>query len=503
MAVNFAIFISVFSALGGLLFGLDVGYIAAIIECASFKRDVVHLKNWNDPQAQVSGSISGFVVGIFSLGCIIASFPVFSAYFLDTWGRKASLCLGTLVFSVGAILQAAAFSTTQMLTGRLIAGLSIGLLSNVVALYQSELSPASMRGSLTSIYQLMITVGIFTASFLNWMLVEGENGWRLAILVQLVPASALLLGMLCLPRSPRWLVNRGHFEEARDVLKSLRDSDAEADDEFQEIVASVEAVKIFGEPLWTELFEGRVAKLAALGIALALLSQLCGMNAFMYFGPRIFAAAGFAPVRFQMLITGVNVVATFPAIILADRCGRTALLMWGALGMTIASIIMGATGNSAFSKTSLGGLASDSTVAPKIIMVCVIVFCASFAASWGAMVWVYCAEIFPLKHRSRCMGLTTTAIWSGNYIIAQFTPMLLESIGFSTFYIFAAFSFIGLLLSLWIPETKGVLLEHINRLFDEKFGVEDTMHSINSGMGLRTNPITKVSSVYGTTASSS
>lgn len=498
MAARFAVFISVFSALGGLLFGLDVGYIAAIIECGAFKRDVAHLENWHDPKSQVSGSVSGFIVGVFSLGCILASFPVVSAYFLDSWGRKASLCIGTLVFSVGTILQAAAFSTAQMMVGRLVAGLSIGLLSNVVALYQGELSPANIRGSLTAIYQLGITVGIFAASFLNWLLVEGENGWRLAILVQLVPASALLLGMLCLPRSPRWLVQKGHVDEAREVLSSLRDSDEEANHELQEIVASVEAAKTFGEPLWAELFEGRIAKFVALGITLGLLSQLCGMNAFMYFGPRIFATAGVPPVSFQMLITGVNVCATFPAIMLADRVGRTTLLMWGAAGMTAASIIMGTVGNPALSQTSGDELASESTFASKVIMACVIMFVVNFAATWGAIVWVYTAEIFPLKHRSRCMGMTTTAIWSGNYILAQFTPMLLESIGFSTFYIFAIFSFIGLLVALWIPETKGVLLEHINRLFDEKFGVEDSAHSITSPSGLTSSLGKTATATYGT-----
>mmetsp|Transcript_10766 Transcript_10766/g.20061 ORF Transcript_10766/g.20061 Transcript_10766/m.20061 type:complete len:501 (+) Transcript_10766:81-1583(+) len=493
-----AALISVFSALGAFLFGLDIGYIASILECGPFKRDVAHLTDWNDPKSQIDGEVSGFIVGIFSIGCIMAALPPCSAYFLDTWGRKGSIFIGSLVFLVGAVLQAAAYSIRQFLVGRLIAGFSIGLLSTVVALYQSELAPSSMRGSLTSIYQLMVTFGILVAAFLDMVLVQQENGWRIAIAVQVIPAGALLVGMLCLPRSPRWLVQQGHIAEAREVLKSMRETDEEANQELEEIRTTVENSKLLGDPRWSELLHGRVGRLVAVGVSLQLLQQLVGMNAFMYFGPRIFSAAGLDPLLFQTINAGVNFVATFPALLLADRVGRKGLLVCGAVGMLVTCLALGGYGNAGgVTRSPTGDLTPTSGNGQVVVMLAVFIFVVNFAYSWGPIVWVYNAEIYPLKYRSKCIGCTTTANWVGNYIIAQFTPILLDKIGFFTFYVFGFFSFIGLILASWLPETKGVLLEHIDRLFDEKFGVAGLDLPMDADTGLMSRKRTDGSSRYG------
>jgi SP family sugar:H+ symporter-like MFS transporter len=321
---SWAASISLFSALGAFLFGLDIGYIASILECPGFKRDVGHLANWRDPKSSIDSSTCGFIVGVFSIGCVISASPFCSPYFIDHWGRKSSITLGTFVFLLGCLLQVSAMSVFTMAAGRLISGMSIGLLSAIVPMYQSELAPPSSRGALTSLYQLMITFGILVAVLLNYGFLERDNGWRLVILLQGVPALALLFGSYCMPRSPRWLVQQGRDAEARDVLLFLRADETEASKEFEEIRHNHEFAKSCGTPCWGELCRGRLSKLVTLGIAMQLLQQLVGMNAFMYFGPRIFQQSGLDPLLFQALSGAVNFLATFPAIFLADLCGRPA-----------------------------------------------------------------------------------------------------------------------------------------------------------------------------------
>mmetsp|Transcript_45962 Transcript_45962/g.71738 ORF Transcript_45962/g.71738 Transcript_45962/m.71738 type:complete len:497 (+) Transcript_45962:44-1534(+) len=469
--VSWATFISLLAALGAFLFGLDIGYIALIIESPSFKRDVGHMGNWADANASINSVELGLIVGLFSLGAVISAFPTCSAFFLDSWGRKESIKFGTMLFLMGCILQACAFSVVQICMGRFVAGLSIGLLSTIIPVYQSELAPASMRGSLTSLYQLMITFGILVAVLMNVGILGLDSGWRLAILFQAVPALALLCGTYFMPRSPRWLVQKGFTTEALRVLQALRSDDAEARREYEDIVESYHASKALGEPCWNDLRKGRLGKLLLVGIAIQLLQQLVGMNAFMYFGPQIFQQCGFDPLEFQLLSAAVNFFTTFPAIALADRAGRRFLMALSALGMTVSCLIMGFAGRFV-AVSGEGQMASSSPVVSKVIMTMVFAFIANFAYGWGPIAWVYCAEIFPLKYRSVCLGLTTTANWVGNYLIAQFTPVMLQRYGFSTFFCFAVFSFSAFLLALWLPETKGLVLERVGELFDRKFGVD-------------------------------
>jgi len=344
-----------------------------------------------------------------------------------------------------------------------------------------------MRGALTSLYQLMITAGIFVAALLDGFLVIKDDGWRLAIWLQVIPAGFILLTMPFLPRSPRWLVQQGRHSEAKATLLRIR-SDEEAEKEMREIAAEYEDSKRLGDARWSEVFTGRVGRLVLLGASLQMLQQLVGMNAFMYFGPRIFGSFGLQENRFQTINNAVNFVSTLPALYLADRAGRTILLICGALGMGIACTIMGVLGLMYMDHRD-GTLVLKNQSVGGIMMACVFGFVISFACTWGPIVWVYCCEIFPLKYRGRCVGVTTVTNWVGNYIIAQFSPVLLEGLGFGTFLIFGFFCFVGLALALWLPETKGLLLEHIGPIFDEKFGISDHKNA----------PFSKDANTYGAT----
>lgn len=459
------------ASIAGFLFGLDIGYIGPILECASFKRDVAHLPTWDDPTSRIPSGTAGFMVGIFSIGCIAAALPMVSSYFLDTWGRRASIMMGSIVYLASCIVQARAYSIPAMYIGRLITGLSIGLLSSVVPIYTSEMAPCSLRGACTGLYQLGITAGILVAAFLDTFLVVLDGGWRTVIWLQMIPAAVILLWIPFLPRSPRWLVQQNRTDEAQSVLKLIRTSKQEAEKEYQEIVDDYRQSLELGEASWAEVFTGRGLKLVAIGTALQLLQQLVGMNAFMYFGPRIFQNIGLQQNTFQTINNAVNFFSTFPALYFADRTGRKSLLVVGACGMSAANITMGFVGLYGMTRQGESWHANGPSVGP-ILAACVFFFVVNFACTWGPVVWMYCAEIFPLKYRCRAVGVTTTANWVGNYVIAQVTPMLLEGIGFGTFLVFGGFCLSSILLGLWLPETKGLQLESISRLFDEKFGKE-------------------------------
>lgn len=472
MSAKAAVF-AVFAAQGAFLFGLDIGYIAPILECAAFKRDVAGLANWQDPDAALSSGTVGLIVSTFSIGCLCTSFPLVSRYFLDVWGRRDSIIFGDAIFLVGCACQALCSSIPQMIAGRFITGCAIGLLSAVISLYQSEIAPPALRGTLTSVYQLMITLGILVAAFADTLLVEKDDGWRIAIWLQAIPALALLLGMPCLPRSPRWLVQQGREEEALDALLRIRGDKGSAEAELAEIRAThleeTAALATAGDH-WSNVCVGRAGRLLYIGVLLQLLQQLVGMNCFMYFGPRVFRSFGLPVNIVQTSMNGLNFLATFPAVLLADRCGRRLLLASSAAGMIVACTVMGIVGVTLVSKGESGWRSSDP-LAAAVMVTMVAMFVVCFAFGWGPLTWVYCAEMFPLRHRSRSIGWTTTANWAGNFLIAQLTPVLLELVGFGLFFLFGAFALAGLCLALWLPETKGVPLEAIDALFNAKVGV--------------------------------
>lgn len=317
-----------------------------------------------------------------------------------------------------------------------------------------------------SLYQAMITFGILVASVADMYLVDHADGWRYIISLQTIPASALVLGTFFLPESPRWLVQRDRQHDALKVLQSLR-GDEEAEVECQEIVADHAATKVQGSPNFTELVTGRVGRLLAVGMTLQLLQQFMGMNAFMYFGPRLYGELHFNANMLQAIINLVNFAATFPALFLADRCGRRSLLMSSALGMAVACGGMGIMATMFMTKSPDGWSVSSETAGIALISM-IILFVVNFAYGWGPIVWVYCGEMFPLKYRSWCVAVTTMTNWVGNWVIAQFTPTLLDAFGFWSFFIFGFFALCGLALALWLPETKGVTLEKVSHLFSEK-----------------------------------
>merc|ERR1712048_1533629 len=219
-----------------------------------------------------------------------------------------------------------------------------------------------------------------------------------------------------------------------------------------------------------EIFQGKIGRLLLLGVTLQLLQQLVGMNAFMYFGPKIFSSIGFSKNLFTTINNLVNFLSTIPAVLLADVAGRRTLLLWSAVGMSLSCLLMGTVGVATMTQNDDGNWEVSSQSAGWVIAVGVFFFVFNFAYGAGPIVWTYVAEIYPLKYRARCIAVCAMANWVGNFLIAEFTPVLLEKVQFGTFFIFGMFCIIFVLIAAWLPETKGVPLESVGHLFDNKVG---------------------------------
>lgn len=482
--------IALFATVGSVLFGLDIGYIGPIIASDSFKRDVAHI-TIDDPSCststkacKLSGSEEGLIVSLFSIGALVTACPIISSYFINTWGRRDTIILGSTIFVLGSAMQATATNLGLMFAGRFVAGMSIGLLSTVIILYQMELAPANLRGALGTLYQFGITFGILVAAIIDEAMVERAGGWRTVIWIMSTPAVVLCFGLLALPRSPRWLVQQDRSDEALEVMMTIRSEDV-AHTEIEEIREDVQKARAEGDPAWSELFhwhgeKGRIGRLLALGVTLQLLQQLVGMNAFMYFGPDIFEGIGFSKNLFTTINNAINFLSTIPAIFLADVKGRRTLMLWSSVSMALSCGLMGILGTIYVQPNGSGGFVVGNHNAGWCIAFCVFFFVFSFAYGFGPIVWVYVGEMFPMKYRARAVGLCTMANWAGNFVIAQFTPVLLERIRFSTFFVFGFFCVLGAIVSAWLPETKGVPLELIDHLFDEKWGFKSTRNGAKS-----------------------
>ena len=385
--------------------------------------------------------------------------------------------LGAAVFCAGAAIQAAAGSINTILLGRFIAGLSIGLLSSTVPLYQSEIAPSEWRGLLGATYQWAITWGIL----ISFLMDEAANkqtdwGWRSILLFQLVPAVVLIVGMYVAPYSPRWLMLVGREAEARQTLIRIRLVAEMAEEELIEIRQSVQQCEdISATQSLLLLFSDKYnRRLLLVGVTIMMLSQLCGMNAFMYYGVIIFGSLGLPAYTLNTAIGLVNVLSTLPGMWAMDRHGRKKLLSLSAGSMLAACCVTAVMGTISGSNPVI-----QSTV-DFVVVLAAVFFVFSFAYGWGPVSWVYCAEIFPLQIRSSAVGMTTCVCWIGNFLIAQFTPLLFEQFQFMTFGIFAVFCALALMLARWMPETKGTSLEDMPKLFEPKLHCKtvgpDQMH---------------------------
>ncbi len=436
---GYVILISVVAALGGLLFGFDTAVISGTI-------------NFIQPYFGLSEAGLGWTVSSLLFGCIAGVFMAGKAG--DHYGRKKVLMAAALLFFISAVGSASAHSLIFFLFARILGGIAVGVASILSPMYIAELAPAKYRGTLVSLNQLAIVIGILVAFFSNYLLVgTGENNWRWMLLVMAAPAVLLFFSLFLVPESPRWLVARGRNDDAFKVLVKTSGKEFAAA-ELKEIE---ETLKNQEESKFSDLLAPKIKPLLFIGIILAVFQQITGINTIMYYAPKIFANVGQSndsALLQTILIGGTNLVFTLVAMVLIDRFGRKLLIVIGSTGMML--MLAG-----------LSALYFTNQTSGVLVLVFILGYIAFFAASLGPALWVVAAELFPNRLRSKGMSIAIVSLWIACTVVTIAFPIMLEKLsGGITFLIFALICLANLLYVLkYVPETKGKTLEELEKEF--------------------------------------
>ena len=450
MMNNKILFLALTAAMAGFLFGFDTAVISGTIE-------LVRL------QFELSDAGIGWFVSSALFGAI--SGVIFSGYLSDRFGRKLMLIASGILFLLSSLGCAFSNSFTELILYRFLGGIAFGIASMVAPLYISEMSPAKERGKLVSVYQLAITLGILLAYFGNYwaskwtiqtdvlsyrplQFLYNDQVWRGMFANEVIPISIYLICLIFIPKSPRWLLVRNQKDKAMEIARA-----------YSIEISEVPPEKSKTNIAFSELIKGVYKRPMVIAIFLMIFSQICGINAIIYYGPSIMAKAGFTlneALGGQVTIGIVNSVFTFIAIFTIDKWGRLPLLKFGAGGVILSLIAISIL-------FFLGGNAAN------FVILGILVYIACYAFSLGPIQFVIASEIFPTKIRGRALTISTVFLWSTNALVGQIFPAMLNGLGPSgTFMLFA----IICLPSLWfigkyIPETKGKSLEEIQGFWEE------------------------------------
>lgn len=426
--------ISLIAALGGFLFGFETAVISGA------EKTIEHL--WS-----LSSFSQGFTVASSLIGTVIGS--LISSIPAQRFGRKKTLTVISLLYLASAVGCASTFTWELFILFRFIGGIAVGASSVVGPMYISEISPAKSRGRLAASFQLLIVTGIFVAFLTNFLFVDfGDAAWRWMLGVMIVPAVLFAILLRFIPESPRWLVLNNRDEEARRVFEKLGEPSA------VDLIREEHMLSTHGTN--EKLFVPKYSKPILYAVLLAMFNQLSGINAILYYAPRIFEMAGFDRAQAYLqpvYIGGANLLFTLLALTVIDKFGRKKLLLTGSVGM-IAFL-------------ALTAYSFGSGEGSSMVLFYLIGFIAFFAFSQGAVIWVFISEIFPNAVRSKGGALGSFTHWIMAAIISWVYPVIVEEIPNGGVYSFVFFSFMMLFSFFFIwrvmPETKGRSLEEIQK----------------------------------------
>ncbi len=402
------VFIAIVAALGGILFGYDTAVISGTTEVVK-------------SQFGLSTGGEGWYVGCALIGSIAG--VLIAGMLSDFLGRKKTMLISALLFSISAIGCALSKDFTQLVIYRMIGGFGIGIVSIVSPIYISEVSPAHVRGTMVSLYQLFITIGFLLAYLANYLILKGTSMaeyWRPMLGAEAIPDILFLVLIFFIPESPRWLEVRGQRQDNSEAWKAMR--------------------------------EKGILVAVLIGSAIAILGQFMGVNAVLYYGPKIFADAGFSDPLFSTVLVGVvNMLTTVIALLIIDKVGRKQLVWWGVGGMIVCLVMIGL-------------YFLPFTHLPNWFMLTfflLYVFCTAISIS--AVVFVLLSEMYPNRVRGLAMSIAGLALWVGTYLIGQLTPWMLENLTpAGTFFLFAFMCLPYLwIMYKYVPDTTGKSLEEI------------------------------------------
>lgn len=425
------------AALAGLLFGIDAGVISGALV---FINKDFHL---------TTGYLEIIVTAIL-IGAVIGTLA--NGFISRKYGRHFALIISAAIFSLGAVLSALAISAIMLIIVRIFLGIGLGIASSTAPVYLSEMSPKNIRGRLIAIYQLMITLGILIAYIVDALFISYGFSWRWMLGITFIPAMFMFICVLTLPKSPRWLVLLGRTEEAYNVLAKVRN-----DDEIEQELSDIKATLSQSSPFKKLLNSRAFIKVLVLGMTLQIIQQVSGINAVIYYAPKIFQYAGFSSSGQQMwatvLVGAVNMFVTIISLMYVDKLGRKPILYFGLI----------VTSTSMLCLSYLFHIGFIDTYIQYLAIALVLSFIGGFAISLGPIVWILCAEIYPLRAREFGMTVATVTNWIFNAIVGGFFLTVVNAIGISyTFMILSLLGYLSLAYIIYFcPETKNVSLEKI------------------------------------------
>lgn len=446
--MGYVVFLSAVAAIGGILFGYDTAVISGTTEIVK-------------AQFGLSVGLEGWYVGCALIGSIIG--VLLAGQMSDSLGRKKTMLISAVMFSISAIGCALCKDFSQLVVYRMIGGFGIGVVSIVSPVYISEVAVPEKRGMLVSLYQLAITVGFLLAYLVNFLILKGARAdepgmfnaeyWRGMLGCETIPDLLFLAVIFLIPESPRWLVVKGREANARKVLSRIYTTPEAVDSQLAATFASL-AGEVKTD--WKALLEPGIRKAVLIGSAIAILGQFMGVNAVLYYGPKIFQDAGLSgegSLLSTVLVGVVNMLTTVIALLIIDKVGRKQLVWWGVGGMIVCLLCIGVY----FAWGSQLGLGTYFLLTFFLLYV----FCTAISIS--AVVFVLLSEMYPNRVRGRAMSIAGLALWVGTYLIGQLTPWMLQTLTpAGTFFLFAFMC----LPYLWImykhvPNTTGKTLEEI------------------------------------------
>ena len=449
--MGYVVFLCVVAALGGILFGYDTAVISGTTAVVK-------------QQFGLSTGLEGWYVGCALIGSIIG--VAVAGILSDGLGRKKTMLISALMFSISAIGCAVCSDFTQLVVFRIIGGFGIGVVSIVAPIHISEVAATEKRGTLVSLYQLAITIGFLLAYLANYLILKGarldasdpslgsrmmnDEYWRGMLGSETIPDLLFLAVIFFIPESPRWLIVKGRSEGAMKILRRIYGSEDEAAAQMEATRASI-AGEVKSE--WKSLLEPGIFKAVPIGSAIAILGQFMGVNAVLYYGPKIFMDAGLSgegSLLSTVLVGVVNMLTTVIALLIIDKVGRKTLVWWGVGGMIFCLVMIGL-------YFALGSLPTWFL----LVFFLLYVFCTAISIS--AVVFVLLSEMYPNRVRGLAMSVAGLALWVGTYLIGQLTPWMLETLTpAGTFFLFAFMCLPYLFIMWkWVPETTGKSLEEI------------------------------------------
>lgn len=445
------------AGMGGFLFGFDTAVISGAV-------------NFLRRQFRLSPGMEGWIMSSALVGCVAGA--AVAGYLSDRYGRKKILLASALLFIISALGCMVAGAPSVLVAARIVGGLGVGFAAMVAPMFIAELAPAQLRGRLVSIYQLAITLGILCSYLSNTILLDyasahaGTPGgllhfylvtepWRGMLGSNMIPAVLLLLLLLFVPESPRWLVKEGQSQQAYRILSRISGRQ-EASVELKEIAA---ALAEEGRGSFDQLLEPGIRTALVIGVVLPFLSQLTGITTVMYYAPAIFEQAGFrsgSAMGSASVIGFFNMIFTFVAIWKIDHWGRKPLLIWGFAGLSIALLSI--------------GILFASGGNQRFLLGSFIFYIAAFAATIGPGIWVVIAEIYPTRVRGRAMSIATLSLFMGSTFVTQTYPLLRESVGIGITFVLYGLAMVPAIFFVRnvVPETKGRTLEEIGRHWTKK-----------------------------------